>query len=112
MDCRKAETMITPYIQHEISDEEMEEFLDHIRTCPSCRRELELNSYIVEGLRMLESGSDNFDVRGAMQREIRASYQHLRAVRARRILHYSINTLLFLSTVAAFLLELRILYWR
>lgn len=111
MDCRTAEAMITPYIQHELSDEDLEAFLNHIHSCPSCRSELEMDAVIVEGLRMLDSGSDNFDLKDALDRQIRASYQHLRAARTRKIVIYSINTLVFLSVVGTLLLELRILFY-
>ena len=41
MDCRTAESMVTRFIDHSLSVNELEEFLDHIEHCSSCYDELE-----------------------------------------------------------------------
>ena len=112
MDCYTAEQKITGFIQNELDDDETEAFLTHIRGCESCRRELETNYFIVEGLRMLDTDSDDCDVKGTMDRAIRSAYQRLRTARGWRIVLYSVNTLVFLSVISTLLLELRILFYR
>ena len=112
MDCYTAEQKITGFIQNELDDDETEAFLTHIRGCESCRRELETNYFIVEGLRMLDTDSDDFDVKGTMDRAIRSAYQRLRTARGWKIVLYSVNTLVFLSVISTLLLELRILFYR
>ena len=112
MDCYTAEQKITGFIQNELDDAETEAFLTHIRGCESCRSELETNYFIVEGLRMLDTDSDDFDVKGTMDRAIRSAYQRLRTARGWRIVLYSVNTLVFLSVISTLLLELRILFYR
>ena len=104
MDCYTAEQKITGFIQNELDDAETEAFLNHIRSCESCRS--------VEGLRMLDTDSDDFDVKGTMDRAIRSAYQRLRTARGWRIVLYSVNTLVFLSVISTLLLELRILFYR
>ena len=112
MDCYTAEQKITGFIQNELDDAETEAFLNHIRSCESCRSELETNYFIVEGLRMLDTDSDDFDVKGTMDRAIRSAYQRLRTARGWKIVLYSVNTLVFLSVIGTLLLELRILFYR
>ena len=112
MDCYTAEQKITGFIQNELDDSETEAFLNHIRSCESCRSELETNYFIVEGLRMLDTDSDDFDVKGTMDRAIRSAYQRLRTARGWRIVLYSVNTLVFLSVISTLLLELRILFYK
>ena len=112
MDCYTAEQKITGFIQNELDDDETEAFLTHIRGCESCRRELETNYFIVEGLRMLDTDSDDFDVKGTMDRAIRSAYQRLRTARGWKIVLYSVNTLVFLSVISTLLLELRVLFYR
>ncbi|MBQ7535987.1 MAG: zf-HC2 domain-containing protein [Stomatobaculum sp.] len=112
MDCYTAEQKITGFIQNELDDAETEAFLSHIRGCESCRRELETHYFIVEGLRMLDTDSDDFDVKGTMERAIRSAYQHLRVARGWSIVRYSVNTLIFLSVLCTLLLELRIVFWK
>ena len=41
IECRTAESMVTKYINHSLSVDELEEFLDHISHCSSCYDELE-----------------------------------------------------------------------
>ena len=41
MDCRTAEGLVNRYIEHELSVNELEEFLEHVQNCPSCYEELE-----------------------------------------------------------------------
>jgi len=111
MDCKKAIRMITPYIQNELSDGDTEEFLNHIRHCEKCKNELETNYIIVAGIRLLDSGSSNFDIKGALDRAIRDSYRRLRRIRLVRIVRYSLNTMILLSLFVTFCLELRVLFY-
>lgn len=111
MDCRTAEWEITRFIQNELSDEEEEDFLAHIRDCALCRHELETNYFIVEGLRLLDSDSDDFDVQGTMEQAIRAAYQRLRWGRGRKIAEYAVSTMVAMSVIVILLLELRICFF-
>ncbi len=112
MECREAEKQITYFIQNELSDDDTEAFLNHIRSCDSCRREMETNYFIVEGLRMLNSGSEEFDVRGTMEHAVRQAYQRLRRRRLCLIVRDSVQTLVVLSVLVTVLLECRMLFWR
>ena len=47
MTCKEAESLVMPYIRHEIDIQEMEDFLEHIDGCENCREELEIY-YMVE----------------------------------------------------------------
>lgn len=112
MDCREAEKQITYFIQDELPDEETKEFLEHIRSCGTCRHELETNCFIVEGLRVLDSGGEEFDVSGTMERAIRRAYQRLRRRRLFATVGYAVDTLIAISVVVTALLECRILFWQ
>lgn len=39
--CQTAESMVNRYIEHDLSVNELEDFLDHVENCPSCYDELE-----------------------------------------------------------------------
>ena len=54
MDCRTAESMVTRFIDHSLSVNELEEFLDHIETCPSCYDELETYFIVHEAMQQLD----------------------------------------------------------
>ena len=46
MDCRTAESLVNAYINRTISLDQLQEFIRHVRSCPSCYEELE-TYYIV-----------------------------------------------------------------
>ena len=100
MDCREAERQMSRFIQRELTEEETADFLEHIRCCSVCRRELETNFFLLEGLRVLDTDSDDFDGTRAMNRELR--YEFLR---------YVMDALTSAGVTVAGLLLLRILYW-
>lgn len=104
MDCLEAEKRITYFIQDELGWEETEAFLNHLRSCEHCRRELETHFFLVEGLRMLDSETEEFDVKGTMDRTIRRAYQSLGRRRMYLIVTYVMQTLVTLSVAVSVLL--------
>ena len=40
MNCQEAQRLVMPYIQDELTDRELEEFLEHVETCPACQEEI------------------------------------------------------------------------
>ena len=62
MDCRTAQQKIMAYIQRQLNDRELEDFIEHIRNCPTCSEELEVYFtiyYALEKLDQDEQGSYN-----------------------------------------------------
>ena len=55
--CREIEKMVMPYINHQLDEVQLEQFLKHIKSCSSCREELEIYYTVSLGLRQLDSGS-------------------------------------------------------
>ena len=43
MDCKTAQSLVIPYINDQLSDEETEDFLEHIENCKECYEELEIH---------------------------------------------------------------------
>ena len=111
MDCREAERQMSRFIQRELTEEETADFLEHIRCCSVCRRELETNFFLLEGLRVLDTDSDDFDGTRAMNRELRYEFLRLRRARLRKILRYVMDALTSAGVTVAGLLLLRSLYW-
>ena len=109
IDCRTSEKYFPYFIDNTLSEEETESFLEHIRTCPRCRSELETDFMIVEGVRLLDAEEEDFDLVGTMETAVRRAYQYLRIARVRTIAAASVNTLVFLCLIGTLLLELRIL---
>ena len=55
MTCMEAEKMVVPYMKDELSPTELEDFLDHIKTCENCREELEIHYMVDAGIRSSRS---------------------------------------------------------
>lgn len=56
MDCLKAQTCITSYVEGELTGIELKEFLLHVRWCNHCREELEIYYTLIEATRQLDEG--------------------------------------------------------
>ncbi len=54
MTCNKAQSMITPFINNKLRLKELEEFVDHIGTCPACREELEVYYALLTAMKQLD----------------------------------------------------------
>lgn len=99
IDCRVAETMVTHYINHSLSVDELEEFLDHIEHCSSCYDELETYFIVHEAIQQLDESEDGsvLDFRKLLKQDIRRSRRH---IRQKRWLYF-ISVLLFTAVLIA-----------
>ena len=86
IDCRQAETLVARYINHTLSTDELEEFLDHIETCPSCYDELETYFIVHEAMQQLDEEEDGtvLDFKKLLEQEIRRSRRSIRQTRGIR----------------------------
>ena len=56
MNCQEAQSNIMNYINHNLSNEQTKEFIEHIYSCPNCQDELEINYIVMVGLQQLDDG--------------------------------------------------------
>ena len=86
MDCRTAESMVTRFIDHSLSVNELEEFLHHIETCPSCYDELETYFIVHEAMQQLDEKEDGtvLDFKELLEEDIRKSRRYIRRRKIRR----------------------------
>lgn len=65
MNCFEAQSLITKYLNNELSDEKLKEFLDHINICENCSEELEIYYTVITGFKQLDADvelTDNFSL--------------------------------------------------
>lgn len=63
MTCLEAQSMITTFIEGKLDDEQLEEFIHHMRNCPDCKEELEVYYTLMVGMKQLDNNeklSNNF----------------------------------------------------
>lgn len=56
MDCLKAQTCITSYVEEELTGDELKEFLLHVEQCEGCREELEIYYTLLVATKQLDEG--------------------------------------------------------
>lgn len=61
LQCSKVTKMIPAFISDELSYKELEQFMEHIEECDSCREELSIQFLVEVGLNSLEAGN-TFDL--------------------------------------------------
>ena len=77
MDCVNTQQLIKPYLDGYLSDRELEEFLDHVQTCPDCFDELEVYFSIYRTLRDVDEKGD-YNFRKKLRRKLEESRSYLR----------------------------------
>ena len=55
------QNIIMPFINRELNDDELEEFLDHVRTCSECMEELEVYYTLVTSMKQLDEDQELSD---------------------------------------------------
>lgn len=111
MDCREVQKLVMPYIQDELTDRELEDFLEHVEACPDCQEELEIYFMVSLGLKQLDEGTGSFNMKQEMAEALENSYRRVRFVRRLKIACYAVNTLAVVGVLTTFLLQLRIWFW-
>lgn len=102
MDCTAAESMVNRYINQTLSVEELEEFLEHIRSCSSCYDELETYFIVHEAMQQLnEDSSDSvLDFKELLELDLRRSRRYIRKKKAARFLLGLLVCLLLVGLLA------------
>ncbi|MEG0812745.1 MAG: zf-HC2 domain-containing protein [Clostridium sp.] len=108
MTCQEAERMVTPYINDELTGDEIETFLNHLEECKDCQEELEIYFMVDVGLKQLDHGSGTFDIAGSLERKIEESYGRVSRMWGLRILKYAVTTLASMTLIVIVALQFRI----
>ena len=78
MDCFEAKEMVSDYIKRTLSDEKLEEFISHIRNCPSCYEELETCFIVDEAINQLSDDQETtLDFKELLEEDLKRSERHL-----------------------------------
>ena len=106
MTCKEATQYIMPYINDEMTDKEVQRFLDHVEHCDDCYEELEVYYTLYAGLAQLDSDGNDFDMRNLLEKAIDVSKGRVRA-------HKQFNSFYILSQIVAVisLLVLIVMKW-
>lgn len=80
MNCRTAEEMINRYINHTLSVNDLELFLEHIESCSACYDELATHFIVHEAMKQLNDTEEDqiMDFRNLLEEDIAKSRHYIR----------------------------------
>ncbi len=107
MTCSKAQRLVMPYINKEISDEDLAEFVAHIDSCEECREELEIYFTVDVGLRQLDEETGTYNIKGALEAALELSRQRIRTLYLLRTARYAVCTLCFWTVAVLLFMQVR-----
>ena len=100
MNCLKAQTCITAYIDGTLSKDEVEDFLLHVKSCKNCREELEIYYTLIEATRQLDEGVlTTNDFMKELEDKINRELKEIHDERERRTRRKSFITLILLAFI-------------
>ncbi|MGN0335345.1 MAG: anti-sigma factor [Lachnospiraceae bacterium] len=95
-DCKEVQKMVIPYINQELSDDELRRFVYHIENCAECREELEIYYIVYKGLMQLDENENlSMNIIEALNDELESSRYHLRNM----TLFYTLSEIIQLLSV-------------
>lgn len=108
MKCSETQQLVKLYIEKQLSDREMEQFLEHVEHCPECYEELEIYFSIYETLGVSDRNPDanGYDFRGKLIQDIKNTRRYLYWRKAYRLFRFAIvlvaELLLLLTVLTSF----------
>lgn len=92
MKCIEAQQLVKPYIEGQLSDKQLEQFLDHVEHCPECYEELEIYFSIYETLGSSEKNQDEelYDFGRKLKQDMKNSRRYLYLRKAYRFFRFAV----------------------
>ena len=109
--CKDAEKLVIPYIRHQLDNETMEKFLEHVDSCENCKEELEIYYTVEAGIRQLDRDTGHYNIKGDMEAAILSSKQKLYKLHLLKIGRYAVDTLMIVGMLVTVILQIRI-WWQ
>ncbi len=91
---------INAFFSEEQSDAGLNEFLLHLRSCPECREELEINYIVIEGLNVLDDESADHDLTKTYEELINSHESYISIKKVTLTFRYIADTLIFWALLA------------
>lgn len=102
MDCRTAQSLINSYIEKKMTIEQLEQFLKHVKNCPSCYDELETYFIVYYAMKRLDDKEGSFNMSKLLQEDMKKRRRQVLCYRIQEI----ILIILILITASIVVMEL------
>ncbi len=108
MDCIEFNGKINAYLKDELTDEELNEFLLHLRSCPKCNEELEINYIVNEGVERLDRNKADYNLSAAYEKAKEDSRRYIAGRKGMIRFSYIVGTVMFWMMLVTTFVFLRI----
>lgn len=105
MNCKDAEKMIPSFLEDDLSNKDLEHFLDHMDSCPDCREELTIQFLVLAGMKRLEDGN-TFNLKKELDTMLRDARKKLKVRRYLVAVSLILELLVAAMTVATVVLTI------
>lgn len=113
MTCHETRRRMKAFIKRELPESEMEEFLNHIKTCPSCEEDLLLNYTVLVGIEdILNEKKNRLDIGMEFHAEMNRRHALLRYLKFYQILIGCLGTMSAFSLLVSFFVLCREIFLR
>jgi hypothetical protein len=69
IECKQMEKLIPQFLDDDLDNQDLSDFLDHIDNCPECKEELTIQFLVRVGMQRLEDGN-TFNLAKELEREL------------------------------------------
>lgn len=108
MDCITFNKDIDAFINGRLNDEELNSFLNHLHTCPSCAEELEINYIVQEGMIRMNDKTACLNLASAYRHELKNNQEYIASRKRMIILADVFRTLIFWTVIAVIVVYARV----
>ena len=109
MDCLECKKNIIPYLRYELDDEALNDFMNHIDECESCREDLEIYYLVTEGVGVLDNRDTDYNLSKAFSRRLSDTKSYIKRLCIRRTLSYAADTVSFWALFVISIMYIRML---
>ena len=111
MDCLTFRKLISSYMKKELPDEELNDFLCHMKSCKECREELEINYIVEEGVRILDEEKGDYNILAAFQKNVQSGDSYISKRKRFLSFIYCLDTVVFWAVVFSAVIALRMIFF-
>ena len=97
-ECKDYEKMIPMFLKKTLSTRNLEDFVIHCSKCKNCKEELEIQYYVYESLKKMDSldASEDFDLSAGLNERMREAVQ---TIKSSRMTKFTMATLIAVGLV-------------
>ncbi len=86
MTCKDIDKSIALFLEDDLDNQDLADFLDHIDKCPECKEELTIQFLVRTGMQRLEDGN-TFNLKEELDNLLKSAEKRLKG--RRRLVHFS-----------------------